>query len=70
MNLCTHEPNISCSGFVAENCRASASSGSDTEVHATKQLKARASSGGDVRYKGSPSQKDIDESSGGDVSGF
>jgi hypothetical protein len=61
---------LSCAGLVAENCKVSASSGSDAEVHATKQLKANASSGGDVRYKGNPSQKEIDESSGGDVDSF
>jgi len=61
---------LSCSGLVAENCKVSASSGADAEVHATRQLKASASSGGDVRYRGNPGQKEIDESSGGDVSGF
>ncbi len=58
---------ISCSGLVAEHCVVSVSSGSDAEVHATKSLKASASSGGDIRYKGNPTQKNINESSGGDV---
>ena len=62
--------NLHCGDLVAESCVVSASSGADADVHVTKDLKARASSGGDVRYKGNPSQKDIDESSGGDVNRF
>jgi hypothetical protein len=47
---------------------ANASSGADVVVHATSEIYANASSGGDVRYYGNPSVKNIDESSGGDVS--
>lgn len=47
---------------------ASASSGADIAVHATDEIYANASSGGDVSYYGNPSVKDIEESSGGDVS--
>lgn len=65
---CSSGSDLSCSDLIAENCTVSASSGADAEVHATKRLKASASSGGDVRYKGNPQEKDIDESSGGDVS--
>ncbi|MGQ7867753.1 head GIN domain-containing protein [Sunxiuqinia sp. sy24] len=61
---------ISCAHLVAENCQVSVSSGSDATVHATKVLKANASSGGDIRYKGNPAHKDINESSGGDVYAF
>ena len=49
-------------------CKASASSGSDVTVNVSGELYANASSGGDVKYYGNPSVKDIDESSGGDVS--
>jgi hypothetical protein len=49
-------------------CHAKASSGADVAVHATGEIYANASSGGDVRYYGNPSVKNIDESSGGDVS--
>lgn len=49
-------------------CRISVSSGSDATVNVTDELYAKASSGGDVRYSGNPQVKDIDESSGGDVS--
>ncbi len=61
---------LDCSDLVSEECEVSASSGSDALVNVSRSLKARASSGGDVRYKGNPSQKDIDESSGGDVKSF
>lgn len=53
----------------AQICKVSASSGSDATVTATQEIKANASSGADVRYYGSPTVVDIDESSGGDVSG-
>jgi len=51
----------------AKHCIVSASSGSDITVYAGESIKARASSGSDIRYLGNPSSKDIDESSGGDV---
>lgn len=47
---------------------ANASSGADVVVHATGEIYANASSGGDVGYYGNPAVKNIDESSGGDVS--
>jgi hypothetical protein len=47
---------------------ASASSGADVAIHATGEIYANASSGADVNYYGNPSVKNIDESSGGDVS--
>ncbi|MGE0018142.1 MAG: head GIN domain-containing protein [Draconibacterium sp.] len=49
-------------------CKASASSGSDITVNVSDELYASASSGADINYYGNPSVKDIDESSGGDVS--
>jgi len=49
-------------------CRVSVSSGSDATVNVTDELYAKASSGADVLYYGNPQVKDIDESSGGDVS--
>ena len=48
-------------------CEVSASSGSDMSVYVTERIKAKASTGADIRYKGNPQEKDIDESSGGDV---
>lgn len=47
---------------------ANASSGADVAVHATGEIYGNASSGGDIGYYGNPSVKNIDESSGGDVS--
>ncbi len=58
---------ISCANLISENCTVSVSSGADANVHVTKELKASASSGGDICYKGNPDRKDINESSGGDV---
>ena len=49
-------------------CKINVSSGSDASVNVTDELYAKASSGADVRYYGNPQVKDIDESSGGDVS--
>jgi hypothetical protein len=48
-------------------CKVSVSSGSDATVNVSDELYANASSGGDVRYYGNPKVKDINESSGGDV---
>lgn len=48
-------------------CKVSVSSGSDATVNVSGELYANASSGGDVRYYGNPQVKDINESSGGDV---
>ncbi len=48
-------------------CKVSVSSGSDATVNVSDELYAKASSGGDVRYYGNPQVKDINESSGGDV---
>jgi hypothetical protein len=50
-------------------CHANASSGADIMVHATGEIHAKASSGADIRYYGNPGIKNINESSGGDVSG-
>ncbi len=48
-------------------CKISVSSGSDATVKVTGELYAKASSGADVIYYGNPSSKDINESSGGEV---
>ena len=53
----------------AQICKVSASSGSDASVSVTDELNANASSGAGVVYYGNPDVKNIDESSGGDVSG-
>ena len=48
-------------------CNVKVSSGSDATVSVSEELYAKASSGGDIRYYGNPQIKDINESSGGDV---
>ena len=48
-------------------CNARASSGSDITVTVTDEIYAKASSGADIKYYGSPQIRDTDESSGGDV---
>lgn len=50
-----------------ESVRARASSAGSIKVTATKELDARASSGGDVRYRGNPMKTNTDSSSGGSV---
>jgi hypothetical protein len=54
-------------GLVSRNATAQASSGANIAVHATAGVRAQASSGGDVDIHGNPATRDIDESSGGDV---
>lgn len=53
----------------AKKCDAGVSSGSDIKVFVTDELKADASSGGDITYSGNPAKKDIKKSSGGGVHG-
>jgi hypothetical protein len=50
-----------------KKCRANTSSGSDIRVNVSEELDANANSGGDISYTGNPAQKNINESSGGDV---
>ncbi|MEQ8907479.1 head GIN domain-containing protein [Ekhidna sp.] len=51
----------------SDEVEASASSGGGIKVNVSKKLDARASSGGSVRYKGSPTYLDASSSSGGSV---
>lgn len=52
----------------AKEVTASVSSGADISVYASESISARASSGGDIRYKGSPKKVNKKTSSGGGVS--
>jgi len=54
--------------LVTDSSTLNASSGSDIKVTVNKVLKATASSGGDITYKGNPGSVTKDKSSGGDVS--
>lgn len=53
--------------LIAEVCSARCSSGSDITITVNKELKAKASSGSDIHYKGNASQVDITKSGGGSV---
>ncbi|MEM7573923.1 MAG: head GIN domain-containing protein [Bacteroidota bacterium] len=53
--------------LATQNVDAHASSGSNIRVHASSSLDARASSGATVKYRGNPSNRDTDSSSGGRV---
>ena len=59
---------IDAESLVATSATAGASSGASISVHATASLRAEASSGGDVDVSGNPPTRDVDASSGGDVS--
>ena len=51
----------------AQNCSASASSGSDIKVHVTGEFRGAASSGSDIKFHGSPKVVNQDSNSGGSV---
>jgi Putative auto-transporter adhesin, head GIN domain len=51
----------------SEIVRASASSAGSAKISVSKELTARASSGGSIRYRGSPTKTNTDSSSGGSV---
>jgi hypothetical protein len=54
--------------LVSDNADLQASSGSSIKLTVNKSLKADASSGSSVRYRGNPEKTDIDKSSGSSVS--
>lgn len=58
---------IDAGDFTAKIADAGASSGAGIVVNASDELEADASSGGSIRYKGSPANVDSDTSSGGSV---
>lgn len=51
----------------SKNCNVDVSSGADVEINVSGSLKADASSGGDIDYKGNPSHTNFNSSSGGDI---
>jgi Putative auto-transporter adhesin, head GIN domain len=53
--------------FAVDYCDASASSGGAVDITINKELNAKASSGGDIHYKGTALIRDIHTSSGGAV---
>ncbi|MBP9925681.1 MAG: DUF2807 domain-containing protein [Cyclobacteriaceae bacterium] len=54
-------------GLECESVRAEASSAGSAKVSVSKDLMAHASSGGSIRYRGSPAKINTDSSSGGSV---
>lgn len=61
---------INARNMKANHVDAIASGGADIEVFASETLNANASSGSDIKYTGSPKQKNINESCGGDIKQF
>lgn len=59
---------IDAAELIANDIKAQASSGSSVETHALVSLNGKASSGGSVRYKGTPKSVTKEETSGGSVS--
>ena len=55
-------------GLKSNNVTVKATSGADIDVYATESINARANSGGDVDYKGSPEKVNKKSSSGGSIS--
>ncbi len=53
--------------LVADNVDVETSSAGEVKVNVVKSIKARASSGGSVRYRGNPEQSNTTSSSGGSV---
>jgi hypothetical protein len=60
--------NIKISDLKSINCNAGASSGANVRVTVTEKLSAKASSGGQIKVSGDPKERDVQKSSGGDVS--
>jgi len=65
----TSGSSINAYGLESKEVTAKVSSGADIGVYASESINARASSGGDIRYKGSPEKVNKKTSSGGGVSG-
>lgn len=54
--------------LISDVCTARGSSGSDITITVNKELRAKASSGSDIHYKGNATMVDISKSGGGSVS--
>jgi hypothetical protein len=60
--------NLNLSELKSKSCNAGASSGANLKVYASEKINAHASSGGNIRVVGNPKERNIEKSSGGDVS--
>jgi len=56
--------------FIASKADADVSSGASISLHATKKLKADASSGGSIKYKGNPESTNIDSGMSGSIRSY
>ena len=56
--------------LISDNADADVSSGASISLHATKSLKADASSGGSIKYRGNPENKNIDSGMSGSIKSF
>lgn len=64
---CSSGSEINASELIAEMGEASASSGANIKIHATKDIKAHCSSGAQINVSGNPTTRDTDSSSGGSI---
>jgi hypothetical protein len=54
-------------GLATRSCVADVSSGANIKVHVTESIRASASSGGNIKYKGNPEEVSKEDNSGGNV---
>ncbi len=60
--------NIKADGLLSKICNAGASSGANLKIYATEKISIHASSGGNVQVAGNPNERNVEKSSGGEVS--
>ena len=60
--------NIRATDLKSKICNAGAPSGASIKIYVSEKIIAKASSGGNIRVSGNPNEKNIEKSSGGDVS--
>ena len=58
---------VKAQGLVAENCKATVTSGSNAKVNVTNQITAEVNSGADISVSGNPKTRNVNKSSGGDI---
>jgi len=61
---------IDAANLLTSNADADVSSGASISLHATKKLKADASSGGSIKYKGKPESTNIDSGMSGSIRSY
>lgn len=59
--------NIKASDLQSKTCNAGASSGATLKIYVSEKIIAKASSGGNISVTGNPAERNIEKSSGGDV---